>query len=178
MKHMSSDNHDSILRDAYMVEALKHFDWERVRMELKKLPILLTLLKQIVPWPAEQKPLLCLVVSQLLKSRHQRLGLVQRAVSIMLYGNSSSKQVRKLAVCKWAFTDALHYIPITGVHESATSPSVHVLQAHLESCWKDKWAPWCGSTILERWNEKENAQTSSKFKISMLCVCSSWHTLI
>lgn len=49
MKHMSSDDHDSILRDAYMVEALKHFDWERVRMELKKLPILLTLLKQIVP---------------------------------------------------------------------------------------------------------------------------------
>ena len=50
MKHMSSDDHDSILRDAYTVEALKHFDWERVMMKLeKKLPILLTLLKQIVP---------------------------------------------------------------------------------------------------------------------------------
>ena len=99
--------------------------------------------------------LVLIVASQLLKSRHQWLGLVQQAVSIMLYGNSSSKQVRKLAVCKWAFTDALYYILITGVHESATSPSVHALQTHLESCWKDKWAPWCGSTILERWNEKE-----------------------
>ena len=98
MKHMSSDDHDSILRDAYMVEALKHFDWERVMLELeKKLPILLTLLKQIVPRPTEQRPLLCLVASQLLKSRHQQLGLVQQTISIMLYGNGSSKQVRKLA---------------------------------------------------------------------------------
>ena len=102
MKHMSSDDYDSILRDSYTVEALKHFNWETVMLELeKKLPILLTILKQIVPRPTEQRPLLCLVASQLLKSRHQRLGLVQRAVSIMLYGNGSSKQVRKLAVCKW-----------------------------------------------------------------------------
>ena len=103
---MSSDESDSILRDAYTVEALKHFDWERVMLELeKKLPTLLTLLKQIVPRPTEQRPLLCLVASQLLKSRHQRLGLVQQVVSIMLYGNGSSKQVRKLAVCncKWHF---------------------------------------------------------------------------
>ena len=40
-----------------------------------------------------------------------------------------------------AFIDALHYILITGVHESATSPSVHVLQAHLENCLQDKQAP-------------------------------------
>ena len=50
MKQLSSDAHDSILRDAYTVEALKHFDWDRVMLELEKtLPILLTLLKQIVP---------------------------------------------------------------------------------------------------------------------------------
>ena len=36
--------------NAYTVEALKNFDWERVMLEVeKKLPILLTLLKQIVP---------------------------------------------------------------------------------------------------------------------------------
>ena len=93
MKDLSSDKHDSILRDT--VEAVKHFHWETVMLELeRKVPTLLTLLKHIVPQPAEQRPLICLVVSQLLKSRHRRMGLVQRAVSIMLYGNSSSKQVR------------------------------------------------------------------------------------
>ena len=66
MKQLSSAAHDSIVRDAYTVETLKHFDWERVMLELeKKLPILLTLLKQIVPRPTEQRPLLCLVASQL-----------------------------------------------------------------------------------------------------------------
>ena len=46
MEHMSSDEHDSILKDAYTVEALKHFKWETVMLELKKqLLIPLTLLK-------------------------------------------------------------------------------------------------------------------------------------
>ena len=47
MKDMSSDNHDLILRGTYMFEALKHFNWETVMLELEKqLPMLLTLLKQ------------------------------------------------------------------------------------------------------------------------------------
>lgn len=62
----------------------------------KQLPTLRTLLKQIVPQPAEQRPHLCLVASKLLKSRHQQLGLVQRVVSTILYRNGSSKQVKKI----------------------------------------------------------------------------------
>ena len=36
---------------------------------------------------------MCLIASQLLKSRHQRMSLVQQAMSVMLYGNASSKEV-------------------------------------------------------------------------------------
>ena len=92
MKDLSSDDRDSVLRDA--VEAVKHFNWTTVMMEYEKMmPTLMTLLKQLVPKPIEHKPLLCQVASQILKSRHQRMGLVQGAVSIMLYGNGTNKQV-------------------------------------------------------------------------------------
>ena len=92
MKDLSSDDRDSVLRDA--VEAVKRFNWTTVMMEYEKMmPTLMTLLKQLVPKPIEHKPLLCQVASQILKSRHQRMGLVHRAVSIMLYGNGTNKQV-------------------------------------------------------------------------------------
>ena len=93
MKDISSDDHDSILRDS--IEAIKHFSWETVYLELSRnIPTLMSLLRQLVKQPAKKKPLLCCLASQLLKSRHQRLGLVQRAVSVMMYGNGTAKQVR------------------------------------------------------------------------------------
>ena len=92
MKDLRSDDRDSVLHDA--VEAVKRFNWTTVMMEYEKMmPTLMTLLKQVVPKPIEHKPLLCQVASQILKSRHRRMGLVQRAVSIMLYGNGTNKQV-------------------------------------------------------------------------------------
>ena len=92
MKNISSADHDSILRDS--VEAIKHFHWDTVFLELQnKVPTLMSLLKQIVKLPAEKKSLLCFLGSQLLKSRHQHMGLVQRAISVMLYGNGTAKQV-------------------------------------------------------------------------------------
>ena len=76
MKDISSDRHDSILRDP--LEAVKHFDWDTVILELlHKMPTLLSLLSQIVRQPSQQKPLLCFLASQLIKSRHQRIRLVQ-----------------------------------------------------------------------------------------------------
>lgn len=92
MKDISSDSHDSILRDT--VEAVKHFHWETVILELlKKMPTLMALLSHLIPKPTERKPMLCFLASQLLKARHQHMGLVQRAVSIMMYGNGTAKQV-------------------------------------------------------------------------------------
>lgn len=92
MKDMSSDGKDSLLRDS--VETVKQFNWEAVMLELLHMaPTLMSLLSQLVKRPAEKKPLLCLLSSQLLKSRHHHMGLVQRAVSVMMYGNSTAKQV-------------------------------------------------------------------------------------
>ena len=74
MKDLSSDAHDSILRDS--MEAVKHFHWDTVMLELlDKIPTLMSLLSQLVRRPAEQKPLLCFLASQLLKSRHQHIGI-------------------------------------------------------------------------------------------------------
>ena len=39
------------------------------------------------------------VASQVLKDGHPKLGLVQRAISILLYGNGSPKKVREKSMC-------------------------------------------------------------------------------
>ena len=76
------------------MEALKRFSWETVWLELSKsMPTLISLLSQIVPQGRHHKALLSFLTSQLLKSRHQRLCLVQRAVSVMMFGNGAAKQV-------------------------------------------------------------------------------------
>lgn len=81
MKHVSSGGHDSILRDS--VEAVKHFNWETVRLELlQQTPTLMSLLTQLVGRASERCPLLCLLASMICKSRHQHMGLVQRAMSV------------------------------------------------------------------------------------------------
>lgn len=100
MKDISSEAHDSILRD--LVEAVKYFHWETVMLELQgKMPTLMSLLSLLVRQPSEKKPLLCFLASQLLKARHQYIGLVQRAVSVMMYGNGTAKQVHfiKYTMC-------------------------------------------------------------------------------
>ena len=94
MKDISSQAHDSILRDS--VEAVKYFHWETVMLELQRKMSTLTcmsLLSLLVQQPAEKKPLLCFLASQLLKTRHPHMGLVQRAVSVMMYVNGTAKQV-------------------------------------------------------------------------------------
>jgi len=54
--------------------------------------VLMSLLTQLIPCPKKSKPLICMLASQILKSRHPQLGLVQRVVSVLLYGNSTAKQ--------------------------------------------------------------------------------------
>ena len=93
MKAISSQRHDSILLDT--IESVKNFSWERVLLELQSMmPTLMHLLMKLVANPTKKKPLLCLLASQLLKQRHPKLGLVQRAMSVLLYGNGTNKQVR------------------------------------------------------------------------------------
>lgn len=92
MKAISSQSYNSLLRDS--VEAIKNFWWETVWQEmLKKMPTLMLLLSQIVGQVEDRHPMLCLIASMIIKSRHQHMSLVQRVVSVMLYGNGTAKQV-------------------------------------------------------------------------------------
>ena len=89
MKDLASDEYDTILKDT-----VKMFSWETVKLELtRKMPTLTSLLSQLVPKPEEHTALICMIASQLLKCRHRQLCLVQRAVSVMFYGNGTVKQV-------------------------------------------------------------------------------------
>ncbi len=92
MKLLPSVKHDSILRDN--VEAVKCFSWETVWLELQQtLPTLMSLLKLLVKKSEQCKPLLCLLVSMIVKKSSPKICLVQRAISVLLYGNGSSKEV-------------------------------------------------------------------------------------
>ena len=63
-------------------------------MELcKMLPTLMSLLMELVRHPTDNKPLLCLLASMLLKKRSPGLGLVQRAITVALYGNGAHYNV-------------------------------------------------------------------------------------
>ncbi len=95
MRTLSSDDNDSILRDT--VEAVKNFSWETIMLELKKhTPTLMSLLSLVINKPSDRIPQMCFIASLILKCQHQRLCLVQRAVSVMLYGNGCAKQVNFL----------------------------------------------------------------------------------
>ena len=68
MKDICSHKHDSILRDDN--EGVRHFSWETVWLELlDKMPTLMNLLGCLISDPQESKPLLCLIVSMLLKNQ-------------------------------------------------------------------------------------------------------------
>ena len=90
-KHIGSLDHNSILRDTK--EGVRRFSWETAWLELNK--NVLTLTKFLIKFlPKVGKPLLCFFVSLILKHRSPKLCLVQRAISVLLYGNGSSKEVR------------------------------------------------------------------------------------
>ena len=92
MKAISTITHNSFLRNS--VESVKQFSWETVHEELlNQMPTLMAILSSLIPKSAKRKPLQCTIASQLLKCRHPEMALVQRAVSVMMYGNSVPKQV-------------------------------------------------------------------------------------
>ena len=92
MKHVCSSSHDSILRDAH--EGIIHFSWDTVWVELsQQLPTLIKILIMILPNYKDNKNIICMIVCMLLKKRLNKVSLVQRVLSILLYGNGCSKQV-------------------------------------------------------------------------------------
>ena len=90
-KNICSDQHSSILRGNS--ETIKTFSWMQIWDEIQKhVPTLLSLLTAITP--ANCQPLVCTIVSMLLKRRHQRMGLLQKIISLF-YANGVHKQVIK-----------------------------------------------------------------------------------
>ncbi len=64
MKQIASMDHDSILRDT--IEAVKHFSWETVSLELeKKVPTLMSLLRLLVRNPTSW-PFIASLASQII----------------------------------------------------------------------------------------------------------------
>ena len=92
MKQFSSLDFDSVLKDA--IANLTQLSWESVFMEMGKgLPTLIKFLLHLIPRPKDNIPLVCIIASQLVKGRHQRMSLVQRAIYTMFYGHGTKKQV-------------------------------------------------------------------------------------
>lgn len=97
MKCASSAKHaSSLLQNTADVSNLIGFSWEKIAEELESiLPTLTSLLKGILPKATESiKPLLSMITCMLLKRSNSRLSFAQKAMSVLLYGNASSKQVR------------------------------------------------------------------------------------
>ena len=97
MSSLCSPKSSSILRDNH--EALKHFSWRTLWSEFSvKVPSLVKLLQQLLP-KADMK-LLCFIVSIILKKRCMHACLLQRVISIMLYGNATGKQVTSYSLTR------------------------------------------------------------------------------
>ena len=86
--------HDSILLNC--IEAVKHFNWETVYLELQKeMPTLVMLLVPLLGGVDRNKYVVCFIASIILKIRirYPKMGLIQRGVSVFLYGNGVCKEV-------------------------------------------------------------------------------------
>ena len=92
MKAICSERHDSVLRDTY--EGVKRFSWKTVWLELlKNMPTLVKLLVAILSKRNQSNDVISLIVCMILKQRLGKMALVQRVISILLYGNGCHKQV-------------------------------------------------------------------------------------
>ena len=99
MKFISSDDHNSLLRDSN--DGIKHFKWDRLFGELSHyMPTCVSLLLSLISGKDDSRTvmLVCVIISMLLKKRLPKMGLLQRAISVLLYGNGCSRQVCLLII--------------------------------------------------------------------------------
>ena len=90
IKEMCHLNSKSLFRDTCSL--LHNFSWEAVWAELEaKAPTLLRFYRHMLR--GASKALICFAISLVLKWRSPGMGLVQRVISCLMYGNGSSKQV-------------------------------------------------------------------------------------
>ena len=95
MKRICSLEHNSILRSQH--DQIKSFNWESILTEFEQnVPTLILLLRHLMP-KADGK-LLSFIVAIILKRRCKHMSLVQRVISVMLYGNTAQKEVGVLVI--------------------------------------------------------------------------------
>ena len=90
MANICSIRHPSLLRDSH--SAVKKFNWQAILSEFSlKLPTLILLLRKILPKSDDK--FISFVISLLIKKRCKHISLLQRVISVLLYGNGTSKEV-------------------------------------------------------------------------------------
>ena len=78
-----------------------NFSWEKIWIEIEQqLPTLHLFLISIIKDAASHKPLVCMLISMILKHRYQYISFVQGVISVLLYGNSTHKQVKFILLFK------------------------------------------------------------------------------
>lgn len=88
--YICSDTHNSLLRGYGL--CVRDFCWDSIWNELQQhTPSLLMLLSNIIP--GSSKILHCTIICMILKHRHPKMALLQRVISVVLYGNAVHKQV-------------------------------------------------------------------------------------
>ena len=80
-------------------EALINFNWEMIWLELMKhCPVLMRMISIMLLDTNDRKPtnkaLICFIAAMVLKKRNRSLCLIQSAISLLLYGHGTSKQVQ------------------------------------------------------------------------------------
>ncbi len=94
---MCSDRTDSILRHQGTTE-LKTFSWEKLLDELEaNAPVFLSILRECTRTRrprTNQDAVVGMCAAVLLKYRYAKMSLVQRILSLVLYGGRSGKQVK------------------------------------------------------------------------------------
>ena len=90
MSDICSLQNPSLLRSSYA--DIKRFSWKAISSEFStRVPTLMFLLKNILPKSDER--FISFLVALVLKKRCKHLSLVQRVISIFLYGYAANKQV-------------------------------------------------------------------------------------
>ena len=100
-KNVCSDQHKSIFRGDS--ENIKSFSWDKLWSEIHQhMPTLASLLTAITP--SNNQPLVCTIISMLIKNRHQRMDYLQKVISAFLYANGAHKQVNiDTVLSNWTF---------------------------------------------------------------------------
>jgi len=96
MKAICSLKSSSLLRGSH--ETIQNFSWAAIWQELtQKVPVTIKLMQKMLP-QASNMFLSCLICL-MLKERCKHMSLLQRVISVLLYGHGTSQQVHWNLLC-------------------------------------------------------------------------------